>query len=226
MTSQAWAAERAQLVNDNLTSNEVSDYGGEFDTVEEHGTAHLSVVAPNGDAVSVTSTINQSFGCGLMSASTGIIYNDQMDDFSFPEITNGFGLPPSRNNFPRPGKRPMSSMCPTILTDSMGAVKLVIGASGGTKITTAVALVTLLHLERAKGLAESVSSARLHHQLSPMRVEHESSLSTEIKDGLRERGHILENTGSAGSVVQAIARECEILTAAADGRKSGGVDGF
>jgi len=226
MTSQAWAEERAQLVRDNVTSNEVSYYGGQFNTVDEHGTAHLSVVAPNGDAVAVTSTINQSFGCGLMSTSTGIIYNDQMDDFSFPEITNGFGLPPSPNNFPRPGKRPMSSMCPTIITDSQGIAKLVIGASGGTKITTSVALVALLHLERAKGLAESVASARLHHQLSPMEVEHESSLPKEIQEGLRDRGHILKDTGSAGSVVQAIARDCEILTAAADGRKSGGVDGF
>lgn len=85
-----------------------------------------------------------SFGAGLTSKQTGIILNSVMDDFSFPYFKNYFGLPGSPNNEMKPGKRPLSSMSPTIITDKNGDVKMVVGASGGTKITTTVAQVSFL----------------------------------------------------------------------------------
>ena len=85
--------------------------------------------------------MNLLFGSKFMSPSTGILLNNQMDDFSYPNIVNHFGVPPSENNMVGPGRRPVSSMSPTVVVDDDGRVVAVVGASGGTKIITTVAQV-------------------------------------------------------------------------------------
>ncbi|KAH0810404.1 hypothetical protein GEV33_012386 [Tenebrio molitor] len=140
LTSPAYAESIRKQIKDNSTSDDPEKYGAVFYSKGDHGTAHISVLAENGDAVSVTSSINLFFGAGLTSKQTGIILNSVMDDFSFPYFRNYFNLPGSPNNALQPGKRPLSSMSPSILVDRDGDAKVVIGASGGTKITTAVAL--------------------------------------------------------------------------------------
>lgn len=100
------------------------------------------MLAPNGDAVSVTSTINNVFGARLRSARTGIILNDEMDDFSTPGKSNSYGVPASPANFIEPGKRPLSSMCPIVIVDEHGDVRMLIGGAGGIKITSSVAFVS------------------------------------------------------------------------------------
>lgn len=97
-----------------------------------------------------------------------------MDDFSSPNTTNDYGLPPSPANFIEPGKCPVSSMSPTLVTDKDGNVILIVGAAGGSKITTSVALVIIRHLWFGEDLAKALDESRFHHQLFPMAIQFES----------------------------------------------------
>ena len=144
LTSEQWWAATRDKISDTETHLEPEWYGAEFSAAEDGGTAHMSVLSPAGDAVSVTSTVNLLYGSKFMSPSTGIILNNQMDDFSYPGITNAFGVPPSEANMVAAGKRPVSSMSPSIVTDGDNRVVAVVGASGGTKIITAVAQVGVI----------------------------------------------------------------------------------
>ncbi|RUS90195.1 hypothetical protein EGW08_002074 [Elysia chlorotica] len=188
LTSKAYADDIRHLITDDRT-HDYQYYGPSFYTPETHGTSHMSVVDQNGMAVSVTSTINGRFGARLRGLRTGIIWNNEMDDFSAPNITNGFGLPPSEANFIRPGKRPLSSMCPAVVVRSAGGdggqpesddgqnkgreVRLVVGAAGGSMITSSVAWIMQHNLWLGKNIQEAIDLRRLHHQLLPPEVQYE-----------------------------------------------------
>lgn len=116
LTSDEYAEEIRKKIDDSQTKTTYEDYGGQFYNGNDNGTAHISLVAPNGDAVSLTSSVNFYFGCGFTGKRTGIILNSGMDDFSSPGLKNYFGLPGSPPNFIRPQKRALSSMSPTIIT--------------------------------------------------------------------------------------------------------------
>ncbi|XP_034751814.1 glutathione hydrolase 1 proenzyme [Etheostoma cragini] len=218
MTSSYYADDLRKKITDESTHH-MNYYEPDFYLPENHGTAHLSVVAEDGSAVAATSTINRFFGSKVMSRSTGILLNNEMDDFSSPLITNSFGVPPSPNNFIRPGKRPMSSMCPTILFDKNNKVKMVVGGSGGTKITTSVALVILNSLFFDYDLKKAVSDPRIHNQLSPNTTVAEPDFDKNILNGLALKNHETEFLKSTGAVVQAVVRYDAGLHAQSDPRK-------
>ncbi|KAF7389349.1 hypothetical protein HZH66_010486 [Vespula vulgaris] len=226
LTSNDYARIIKNEINDYETSNDPKHYGAVTATTMDSGTAHVSVLAPDGSAVSVTSTINQVFGAMIRSKSTGIIFNDEMDDFSSPDITNGFGVPPSPANFIRPGKRPLSSMSPTIVVGKDKVVRLVIGAAGGTKITTAIATSMILNLWGGYNIKEAIDSYRIHHQLLPMIAQTEKGFCPDIIQYLRKVKHNVTTFTGIGSAVTAVANDANGITANSDYRRQGSVAGF
>lgn len=225
ITSKSYADMMRQKITDNTTQPE-SYYEPEFFIPDNHGTSHLSVVAEDGSAVGATSTINLYFGSKFRSNSTGILLNNEMDDFSSPLINNNFGVPPSPNNFIVPHKRPMSSMCPAILLDKNNKVKMVVGGSGGTRITTAVAQVILNALFFNYDLKKSVVEPRIHNQLSPNVTQGESDFDKAVLEGLAQKNHVTEVLKSTVSVVQAVVRYSDGLRAESDPRKGGYAAGY
>jgi gamma-glutamyltranspeptidase/glutathione hydrolase len=128
----------------------------------------MSVVDSEGNAVSLTTTLNASFGSGILVPDAGFLLNNELDDFSIkPGTPNMFGLVGGQANQLMPGKRPLSSMSPTVVRNGAGQVALVIGAPGGPRIITSVAQVILRVLGYGQSLKEAVGAPRLHQQWVP-----------------------------------------------------------
>ena len=181
----------AAAVRANITgkTHPVEYYNPVYDTVENHGTTHVNALDENDMAASMTSTVNLYFGARIMDPVTGIILNDEMDDFSLPNKTNYFGLRPSPANFIVPGKKPLSSSVPTII-ETDGRVELIAGASGGSKIITATLQLILNVLDWHMNVQQAINAPRLHHQLVPNEVWMEEGYGEWFRSELREkRGH-------------------------------------
>ncbi|CAK5268338.1 unnamed protein product [Mycena citricolor] len=221
--------EFAALIGPNITDNYTHSpdyYNPEYDVKIDNGTSHTVVVDKDGMAVSLTSTVNLIFGSQVMDPVTGILLNDEMDDFSTPKTPNGFGLWPSPYNYPEPGKKPLSSTVPTIIENADGSLALVIGGSGGGRIFGAVFQIILNVLEWDLDASAAVEFGRLHNQLFPVMTDADAWYPRELLDGLKERGHELSETGPVAAAVQLIALRDGYIFAASDSRKNGIASGF
>ncbi|RDX63368.1 Glutathione hydrolase 3, partial [Mucuna pruriens] len=182
-------------------------YLNRWSQLRDHGTSHLCIVDADRNAVSLTTTVNYHFGAGLRSTSTGILINNEMDDFSVPTDITPDKLPPAPTNFIEPKKRPLSSMTPLIITKDDQLVG-VIGGSGGMNIISAVTQVFLNHFILGMKPLDAVLSPRVYHKLIPNVIRYDNltthggdhiELSKESRLFLEERGHKL-----IGSPAQAI----------------------
>jgi gamma-glutamyltranspeptidase/glutathione hydrolase len=161
------------------------------------------VVDSRGNAVSNTYTLNFPYGVGLVAEGTGVLLNNELDDFTAaPGAANAFGLVGFEPNLPGPGKRPLSSMSPTIVLKT-GKPVLVTGTPGGSRIISAVAQVIINTIDYKMNVAAAVAAPRVHHQWMPDDVRAERGFSQDVLDALKAKGHrVVETLGqtSANSI--------------------------
>lgn len=169
-------------------------------------TTHLTTADDQGYVVALTQTVNTSFGSKMMVPGTGVLLNNQMDDFSLaPGVRNAFGLIGSAANAVAPGKRPLSSMSPTIVLDEQGEFLLSCGAAGGPKIITCVLQALVRTIDLGQSMDVALSSPRVHHQWSPDVLAYEEGLPIDVADELIKLGHKVDK-GKTLAVAQGIQR--------------------
>lgn len=193
---------------------------------EKEQTTHYSLMDGNGNAVSITTTLNGDYGSGLVGPATGIALNNEMDDFTTkPGVPNMFGLIQGEANQVRAGARPLSSMSPTIV-ERDGKTLLVVGSPGGPRIISAVFQVIYRILVRDYDVDLAIQTPRVHHQFLPDEVRTDAMrLPPESIDGLKSRGHKVEN-GSTAKVYVVKRNVDGLLEAAADRRGEGAAGGY
>lgn len=193
---------------------------------ESTETSHLSVVDKDRNAVSLTFTVNLGFGAGVVAAGTGIVLNNEMDDFAIaPNTPNAFGLVGSQANAIAPGKIPLSSMTPTIVSNQ-GRLKLVAGSPGGSTIITTVFQLVLNTLIYGMNAEQAVSATRIHDQWLPDQLRVEAGLDNKTLDALRQRGHTVVERPSWGNADLILVKSDGTLEGAADPRGEGSAQGY
>jgi len=187
---------------------------------ESAETTHFSIVDAAGNAISSTTTLNFSYGLGMVAEGTGLLLNNELDDFAAaPGVPNAYGLVGGAANAPGPRRRPLSSMAPTMVFRD-GALELVTGSPGGSRIITIVAKIILDVLDRGMNIAEATEAPRIHHQGRPNELQVERGLSSDTILLLEDTGHKVSVRNAWGSA-QSIFLMPGLLLGAADPRHRG-----
>src|SRR5215813_10022509 len=185
---------------------------------EQGGTTHFSVLDRLGNAVACTLSVNTRFGSKILVPKTGIVLNNEMDDFAIHPSGNVYGLVGNDGNSLQPKKRPLSSMTPTIILQG-DRPELIVGAAGGPRIISATLQTILNVLDFHMPVKEAVEAPRIHHQWIPDELNVEDKLLPETKKSLERRGHTVRERTTLG-VVQAVLAKRSRITGAADSRKA------
>ncbi len=225
LTSPAYVAQRAATITDRATpSSEIQH--GPVPAEESTETTQISIVDKDGNALSLTYTLNGGYGSGVTAPGLGFLLNNEMDDFSVkPGSPNMYGAVGGQANAIAPGKRMLSSMTPTIVTKD-GKLLLVIGAPGGTRIITGVMQAILNVIDFKLNIQDAIDAPRLHHQWQPDRLYLERGWSPDTAEILRKMGHTVETGAGGVSNVHGILVEDRWLQGAPDGRSNGKAAGY
>jgi gamma-glutamyltranspeptidase/glutathione hydrolase len=204
LLSSKTAKEISRRIRDNETQPvEAYDPSGLY-TPSGSGTSHIVAVDASGMAISSTTTLNLLFGAQIMTPGTGIILNDQMNDFSIPGVRNEFGYVPSPNNFIAPGKRPLSSCTPVVVEHGNGTLFFTTGAAGGSRIISATVQAVWRVIEHGMDMYGAVAEPRLHDQLMPNQVAFEYTFDNGTVASMVEKGHNVTWVRPGWSAVQGI----------------------
>ncbi len=189
-------------------------------TYESRETTHYSIMDEAGNVVSNTYTLNFSFGTGIVAAGTGVLLNNEMDDFSAkPGVPNAYGLLGGEANAIEPGKRPLSSMTPTIVFKD-GKAHFATGSPGGSRIITTTLQIIMNVVDHGMNIAAATAASRVHHQWLPDKLRVEVGISDDTLDRLSAMGHHIDIGNAMGST-QTVMRIEQGFLGAADPRRAG-----
>lgn len=220
LTSKDYAQKIASQIAMNKATPSAEIKPGKLAAYESDQTTHFSVVDKWGNAVSNTYTLNFSYGSGLVAKGTGILLNNEMDDFSAkPGVPNGYGLVGGDANAVEGNKRPLSSMSPTIVMKD-GKPFLVTGSPGGSRIITTTLQIIMNVIDHGLNIAEASNAARVHHQWQPDELRVESSFNRDTISLLEAKGHKVKVQSAMGSTQSIMVTEQGIF-GASDPRHSG-----
>ncbi|MDF7659965.1 gamma-glutamyltransferase [Erwiniaceae bacterium L1_54_6] len=204
LTSKAYAKSLAQQIDINKARPSSDIKPGKLEPYESNQTTHFSVVDKDGNAVAVTYTLNTYFGSGIVAGESGILMNNEMDDFSAkPGTPNVYGLVGGDANAVQPAKRPLSSMSPTIVAKD-GKTWLVTGSPGGSRIITTVLQMVVNSIDFGMNVAEATNAPRFHHQWLPDQLRVEKGFSPDTLRLLESKGQhvkVLPAMGSTQSIM-------------------------
>ena len=220
LTSKAYAAELRKKISLRYATPSKNIEPGNPLPYESNETTHFSIMDSFGNVVSNTYTLNFSFGSGIVAAGTGILLNNEMDDFSAkPGVPNAYGLVGGKANAIEPGKRPLSSMTPTIVFHA-GKPLLATGTPGGSRIITTTLQIIMNVIDHNMNIAAATAAPRIHHQWLPDKLRVEVGISDDTLDLLSAMGHKIE-TGNAMGSAQTVMRIEQGFLGAADPRRVG-----
>jgi gamma-glutamyltranspeptidase/glutathione hydrolase len=221
LTSKAYADTLATRINHERATPSKEVRPGPARDFESDQTTHFSVMDALGNVVSCTYTLNLNFGSGIVARGTGVLLNNEMDDFSAkPGVPNAFGLLGGSANAIEPGKRPLSSMTPVIVLKE-GKPWLATGTPGGARIITTVLQTILNTIDFKMNIAEALSMPRVHHQWMPDYLRIEKGLSPDTIRLLKDKGHDLRVMPTMGRV-QTVQQQQGFLFGATDPRNPDG----
>lgn len=228
MTSRAYATERASTISMSAATPSTEIGPGMEGWDEGENTTHYSIVDADGNAVSVTTTINSWYGSKVTVAGAGFVLNNEMDDFAAkPGTPNQFGLVQGENNAVGPGKRMLSAMTPSIVLAPSGDLRMVTGTPGGSTIITTVFQTISNVLDYDMNVVQAVNAPRVHHQHLPDQIFYEAGgLDAGTVSALEALGHTMVERGGVSGDVQAILLVDGVLTAWSDPRRGGVARGY